>query len=419
MLQRILALAQKEFIQIKRDRRTLAMMIVLPILWLILFGYAFSFDVQEVAVALVDQSGTATGATVAAAIRDYDRFALVDLADPSEDAIREAIFRGEVSMGIVIPPGYGDSADAQLQVLLDGASLFAAQTAARLLPNALEPAQTQLRADLEARTRAEVEARVRELAEARKDELLDQVPHVMRAQVEQMLAAGPGIDLDELEIAAPAPPQFIPAVTTLYNPELKTATVMIPGLLGLVVMFMTTLMTALGVVREREYGTMEQLVVTPIRPLELMLGKLLPYLLVGAVDFALVFVAGLYLFDLTFAGNLPLFILLSLLLVLTTLGLGLLISTVSQNQQQAMQLAMFAMFPQILLSGLIFPLDSMPRVIRLIAYLLPFTHFVPIAQGMFIKGQGLDLLWPRAVVLAAYAVVVVGLATVRFRKRIA
>ncbi len=194
---------------------------------------------------------------------------------------------------------------------------------------------------------------------------------------------------------------------------------MIPGLLGLVVMFMTTLMTALGVVRERELGTMEQLVVTPLRPLELMLGKILPYLLVGAVDFALVFAAGLYLFDLTFAGNLPLFLLLSLLLVLTTLGLGLLISTVSQNQQQAMQLAMFAMLPQILLSGFIFPLDAMPRAIKAIAYLLPFTHFVPIAQGMFIKGQGLDLLWPQVAVLAAYAVVVVGLATARFRKRIA
>lgn len=419
MLQRILALAQKEFIQIRRDKRTLAMMVVLPILWLILFGYAFSFDVQEVSVALVDQSGTETGSIVAEAIRGYDRFALAEPDDPSEAGIRTAIFRGEVVMGIIIPPGYGEDTGAQLQVLLDGANLFAAQTAVRLLPTALEPAQAQLLADLEARTRAEVRERIAELTEARKAELLAQVPPLMRAQVEQMLSGSPGPSPDELEIAAPTPPQFVPAITTLYNPELKTANVMIPGLLGLVVMFMTTLMTALGVVREREYGTMEQLVVTPIRPLELMLGKLLPYLLVGAVDFALVFVAGLYLFDLSFAGNLPLFILLSLLLVCTTLGLGLLISTVSQNQQQAMQLAIFTMIPQILLSGFIFPLDAMPRVIRLVAYLLPFTHFVPIAQGMFIKGQGLDLLWPQVAVLAAYAVAVVSLATIRFRKRIA
>lgn len=419
MVQRILALAQKEFIQIRRDRRTLAMMVALPILWLILFGYAFSFDVQEVAVALVDESGTAAGGAVARAVRSYERFTLVDLAAPSETAIREAIFRGEVTMGIVIPPGYGEQPDTQLQVLLDGTSLFAAQTAARLLPGALEPAQAELRADLEARTRVEVEARIQELAEARRAELLAQVPPIMRAQVEEMLAQAHGPSPDEVTIAAPDPPSFIPAITTLYNPDLRTANVMIPGLLGLVVMFMTTLMTALGVVRERELGTMEQLVVTPLRPLELMLGKILPYLLVGAVDFALVFAAGLYLFDLTFAGNLPLFLLLSLLLVLTTLGLGLLISTVSQNQQQSMQLALFAMVPQILLSGFIFPLDVMPKAIKAIAYLLPFTHFVPIAQGMFIKGQGLDLLWPQVTVLAAYAVVVVGLATARFRKRIA
>jgi ABC-2 type transport system permease protein len=194
---------------------------------------------------------------------------------------------------------------------------------------------------------------------------------------------------------------------------------MIPGLLGLVVMFMTTLMTAMGVVREREYGTMEQLVVTPIKPVELMLGKLLPYFLVGVVDFTLVYISGKYLFNLTFMGNLPVFLLLSLLLVFTTLGLGLLISTVAQNQQQAMQLAIFVVIPQILLSGLIFPLSSLPKPIQWIAYLLPFTHYVPIARGMFIKGQEFALVWKSAAVLAAYAVVVVTLASLRFRKRIA
>lgn len=210
MVQRILALAQKEFIQIRRDRRTLAMMVALPILWLILFGYAFSFDVQEVAVALVDESGTAAGGAVARAVRSYERFTLVDLAAPSETAIREAIFRGEVTMGIVIPPGYGEQPDTQLQVLLDGASLFAAQTAARLLPGALEPAQAELRADMEARTRVEVEARIQELAEARRAELLAQVPPIMRAQVEEMLARAHGPSPDEVTIAAPDPPSFIP-----------------------------------------------------------------------------------------------------------------------------------------------------------------------------------------------------------------
>lgn len=173
MLQRILALAQKEFIQIRRDRRNLAMMLVLPILWLILFGYAFTFDVGEVPVAVVDRSGTTIGAAVADALRSYDRFVPADLPEPSEAGIREAIFRGEVVMGVLIPPGYGDEAHAELHILLDGANLFAAQTAARLIPAALEPAQEVVRAELQARTRAHVAELIAEAAEARKAEVLE------------------------------------------------------------------------------------------------------------------------------------------------------------------------------------------------------------------------------------------------------
>ncbi|HYF90706.1 MAG TPA: ABC transporter permease [Symbiobacteriaceae bacterium] len=393
MMQRLMALAQKEFIQIRRDRRTLAMMIVLPILWLVMFGYAFSFDVGEITVAVVDKSGTAIGGMVADAFRTYERFVPTTLADQSEAGIRRALYRDELQMGIIIPAGYGEGGKGtQMQVFLDGADLFAAQTGARLLQKALEPVQDQIKADLEARTKADIQRR---------------------------LAGATGLSPGALNIAPPAPPQMIPSVTILYNPELKSANVMIPGLLGLVIMFMTTVMSAMGIVREREYGTMEQLVVTPIKPVELMIGKLLPYLVVGAVDFFLVFIAGKYLFNLTFMGNLTVFLLLSLLLVFTTLGLGLLVSTVAQNQQQAMQLALFVILPQILLSGLIFPLSSLPKFIQYIAYLLPFTHYVPIARGMFVKGQGLDLLWPQAVTLGAYAVIVVTAASLRFRKRIA
>ncbi|HYF75494.1 MAG TPA: ABC transporter permease [Symbiobacteriaceae bacterium] len=420
MLQRLLALAQKEFIQIRRDRRTLAMMIALPMLWLLMFGYAFSFDVQEVTVAVVDNSGTEIGGLVADAFKSYDRFIQTDLSEPSEAGIRDAMYRDELQMGIIIPKGYADPGNNdQIQVLVDGSDLFAAQTGARLLQSALEPAQGKIKANLEARTKADVQARLTKELEARRNALLSQVPAPMKAQVEQQFGSAMAISPEALDLTPPAAPQLIPNLTVLYNPELKSANVMIPGLLGLVVMFITTMMTAMGVVREREYGTMEQLVVTPIKPFELMLGKLLPYLLVGALDFLLVYLAGKYLFSLTFMGNLPLFLGLSLLLVFTTLGLGLLLSTVAQNQQQAMQLALFVILPQILLSGLIFPLSSLPDVIRYVAYLLPFTHYVPIARGMFIKGQGLDLLWPQAVILAGYAVAVVTLASLRFRKRIA
>lgn len=356
MLQRLMAMARKEFIQIRRDRRTLAMMIFLPILWLVVFGYAFSFDVQTVRVAVIDESGTPIGQRMADAFRSYDRFEQVTLTEPSEAGVRDAIFRDQVQMGIIIPAGFGAGPGAQLQVLIDGADLFAAQTGARLLQFAAEPLQAQVKT--------------------------------------------------------------APDMEILYNPDLKSANVMIPGLLGLVLMFITTLMTALGVVREREYGTLEQLVVTPIRPFELMLGKLLPYFLVGVADFALVFIAGMWLFDLQFAGSLPLFLGLSLLLVFTTLGFGLLLSTVAQNQQQAMQLVLMTIMPQFVVSGLIFPLSSLPKVIQWIAHIFPFTYYVPIARGMFIKGQGLDLLWQPALVLAGYAVLMVVLSSLRFRKRI-
>jgi ABC-2 type transport system permease protein len=421
VVQRLLAVARKEFIHVRRDRRTLAMMIALPLLWLILFGYAFSFDVREIAVAVVDQSGTKIGSIVADALRSYDRFRLVEPAEDSEQGIRDAIHRDELKMGIIIPPGFGEKSgtQAQMQVLIDGSDLFAAQTGARLLQQAMEPAQDKIKAEVEARTKAELQQRLTQELEQRRSAVLSQLPPSLRAMAEKQISGTFRVSPEELGIATPAPPQLIPQVTMLYNPDLKSAPVMIPGLLGMVLMFMTTLMTAMGVVREREYGTMEQLVVTPIRPLELILGKLLPYFLVASLDFALVFVAGIYLFDLTFAGNLAVFLVLSLLLVLTTLGLGLLISTVAQNQMQAMQLAVFTIIPQILLSGLIFPLSSLPRVIQYVAYLLPFTHYVPIARGMFIKGQELALLQREALVLAAYAVVVVALATLRFRKRIA
>lgn len=476
MWQRLWSLARKEFIQIRRDKRTLGMMIVLPLLWLMIFGYAFSFDVSGVTVAVIDQSGTEVGATLAGAIRGYEKFTPVTPADPTEAGVRAMMHRDELGMAVFIPPGFGDldvDPAPQMQVLVDGSELFTAQAAARLLQPAMEPVQdeiqdlieAQVRADMQARIEAEMAARTA-AARARADEImadkkaevqaemeaqlaeqvaerqqqaeamLAQAPPLVRQMLEPKLAemmAAPELpdlefsvpddlietpDFDSLDIAPPQTPKLIPQMEILYNPDLKSANVMIPGLLGMVTMFMSTVMTALGVVREREHGTLEQLVVTPIRPAELMVGKVLPYAVVAAGDFLLVLVVGSWLFDLEFAGNLPLFLALTLLFLLATLGMGLLISTVAQNQQQAMQLALFSVMPQMVLSGLIFPLSSMPQIIQYVAYLFPFTYFVPIARGMFIKGQGLDLLWLPALVVGLYSVAMLAIASVQFRKRL-
>ncbi|MGE5481995.1 MAG: ABC transporter permease, partial [Bacteroidota bacterium] len=407
MLQRVLALAWKEMIQIRRDRRTLGMMITIPVIWLVLFGYAFTFDVNELAVAVLDLSGTDMGARVARAVRTYDRFRVVELSDPTERGIHQAFYQDRVQMAVLLPEGFGvPGNDVRMQVLIDGSDLFASQTGARLIARALEPVQAEARAETTELLKADLALQLRAYAEARAQEVLEKLPPALQTPVSEAVAAATQTPMIPPDMAGLdlAPPSMTPDLQILYNPDLKSAPVMIPGLLGMVVMFMTTLMTAMGVVREREYGTMEQLVVTPIHAVELMLGKIIPYFFVGVIDFALVYVAGIYLFDLEFAGNLPLFLGLSLLLVLTTLGLGLLLSTVAQNQQQAMQMAMMVVMPQVLISGMIFPLSSLPRAIRYIAYALPFTHYVPIAQGMFIKGQGLDLLWLPATVLAIYAV---------------
>jgi ABC transporter DrrB family efflux protein len=204
----------------------------------------------------------------------------------------------------------------------------------------------------------------------------------------------------------------------LYNPSLRSVNYMIPGLVGVVMVFIATMMTAVAVVRERERGTMEQLLVTPASPMELMIGKIVPYMLVALFDFVLVMVCGVYIFDVPFAGNPVLLTLLALAFMFLCLGVGLLVSTVSQTQQQAMQLAVFTLLPQILLSGFIFPLTAIPWGVRWVAYIAPLTYFLPIARGTFLRGEGLSELWIYAVILVAYAIAIVGLAAWRFKRKL-
>ncbi|MFA5786272.1 MAG: ABC transporter permease [Actinomycetota bacterium] len=393
MLARLAALVRKEFIQIRRDRRTLAIMIVIPVLWLIVFGYAFSFDVSNVKVGVIDRSGNSRGALIAQAIKGYEKFKPVTV-DSSVQA-RDLMRHGKLSMLVEIPPGWGQQQAAgeppSLSVLVDGSELFTAQAGGRLLSQALQPIQEKLVSEIRAESLAQILA------------ILKNLP--------------PGT-ADASQFAPPSMPSLLPKLEFLYNPNLKSAPVMIPGLLGMVLLVVTTMMTALGIVRERETGTLEQLIVTPIRPFELILGKLLPYVAIGLFDFVLVLLAGMLLFGLHFVGSLPVFSVLALLFLFCALGLGILISTIAQNQAQAMQLAAITFVVQILLSGFVFPLASMPAAILPISYALPFTYFVPIARGMFLKGLGLSDLWRQAAVLLGYAIVITTISTVRFRKRI-
>jgi ABC-2 type transport system permease protein len=210
-----------------------------------------------------------------------------------------------------------------------------------------------------------------------------------------------------------------PQVEILFNPELSTAAIMVPALIGMVLTAVGTVITSLGVVRERQEGTLEQLAVMPLRPRDVIVGKIAPYFLVGVIDMAVITAAGLLLFDVPFRGSWPVFIAGALLFLLAVLGIGVLISTLSQTQGEAIQLAIMTMLPQVMLSGMIFPLASMPWGVRWISYLLPLTYFIQIVRGVFLKATPIDALGVPFLALAALALVVLGLAVLRFRRDLA
>ncbi|NLV72699.1 MAG: ABC transporter permease [Actinobacteria bacterium] len=353
---RLLSLIRKEFIQIKRDRRTLGMMIVIPFVWLLVFGYAASFDVSHISTGVAAGPQYPLAPMVSTLLASSKYFDVSEQGFATVDDLKEAIRTGKVSVGIVPPQVDGTPGT----LVVDGSNLFTSQTALRQL---------------------------------------------------QMLAQGLAVQ----QGTSPA----IPFKTEiLYNPDLRSANSMIPGLVGVVMVFIATIMTAMGVVRERERGTLEQLMVTPLSSTELMIGKIAPYVVISLVDLLIVVVAGVFIFDVPFAGNPFLLAGLSFIFLIACLGIGLLVSTVSQTQQQAMQLAVFTLLPQILISGFIFPLTAIPWGVRWIAYLVPLTYFLPICRGIFVKDLGMVNLWPYALILLAYAAAVIMLAAWRFRRRL-
>jgi ABC-2 type transport system permease protein len=349
------AIAVKEFRELRRDRRTLAMLFLLPFLFLVVFGYAASFDIKDVPTVVV-------GPGAAAVARHLPgTFAVVGTPQDGDAAsAREQLRRGEAVVAVVTPAAGGTA-----EVLIDGTELFAAQAALRSL--------AELRANA-------------------------------AGSVAQIPLAGGAASVQ---------------VNILYNPDLRTAVIMIPGLCGIILVFVGTVATALGVVRERQSGTMEQLAVMPFRPRDVFLGKIAPYLLIAAADMVIVVVAGMLLFDVPFRGSVATFALGALLFLFVTLGTGVLISSVSQTQGQAIQLAMMTMLPQFLLSGLFFPLYSMPWAVRWIGYLLPLTWFIKVARGVMVRGAPIGALWLPLVILAVMAVVVFTASTLRFRRDLA
>jgi ABC-2 type transport system permease protein len=357
MIARIWSIVVKEYIQIRRDPRTLAIVLAMPMMQLVLFGYAINTTVDHIATVVLDQARDGLSRRFLSTFFNTGYFDLVDQAS-SLQQLRQSIDAGAARVGIVLPPDFSHELVAgrtpSAQVLIDGSDPNTAQTAL-LVSSLLGQAGRQV---------AAVDVR--------------------------------------------------PVV--LYNPGLQSINFMIPGLLGLIMQFQTLLLTAFAVVRERERGTLEQLVVTPIKPWELMLGKILPYVTVAFANVLFASAIGRFWFGVEFAGSFGLLLALAALFVLSSLGLGLLISTISQTQTQAMQVALFVMLPSIILSGFVFARESMPHPIRELGLLIPLTYFLQILRGIILKGVGLEVLWPQVLALAAFGLIVFGLSANRFHK---
>jgi len=375
MLSRISSIIRKEFIHVLRDPRTLAIVLAMPALQLVLFGYAINTVVDHLPVIVLDEAGDPRSRAFVAAFENSGYFDLRDVASSREE-VRQAVDSGRAKVGLVIPADFGLQVlrrePAMAQLVVDGSDPNVAQTA---IFAAGMVAQVQ-----SADTLANALAR-------------------------QGLATSGGATIE-----------LRPVV--LYNPSMLSVTFMIPGLIGLILQFQTLILTAFAIVREREKGTLEQLVVTPIKPWELMAGKLLPYVATAFLAVAVALGVGRFWFGVEVQGSLLLLVALSTLFLLSSLGVGLLISTVSQTQTQAMQLALFVMLPSVLLSGFMFPREGMPWIIQQVGLAIPLTYFLQILRGIILKGVGVEVLFGNVLPLAMFGVVVFALSATRFNKRL-
>jgi ABC-2 type transport system permease protein len=416
MWRKIYALMSKEFIQLKHDRRTLALMILLPVIWLVAFGYAVNFDVQKVDLMIVDEAQNEDSKKVKDHLKKDEEIVIKQQSQTVREA-EKALRQGEVALFVHFPREYQIMAkqeNQKLNISVDGSHLFSASSAIKKMQQVLLDVQKESLEDLKKQVQQEMTHI--DLTESDQSSFPIQPNQQLQNQLKEQLEQKIKEQQQKLEDLFPESEQFTPDIEVLYNPDLKSAYVMIPGLIGLVLLFITTLMTALGLVREKEQGTLEQLLVSPLRPFELLMGKILPYLLIATIDFLIVWVVGVTLFDIPFLGDFISFFAVALLFLFVSLGLGLFISTVAQNQQQAMQMTILVLVPQFILSGFVFPLESIPWGVRWISYLLPLTYFLPICRDLFLKGSSITEFGFELSILIVFAVGILLLAMLRYRK---
>ncbi len=365
-LERVFGLLAKEFRHIFRDPRMARVIFIAPILQLVAFGYAVSTDLNDTPTFVVDHDNTRESRELVAALTASGHFEIAGRSESPRDLVR-ALDRGDAILGVEIPRGYAEAwlgnGEARIQVLLDGTN-----------SNTAAMAQGYITRIIEGRS------------------------------LERAMAGMPlPVDLRE---------------RAWYNPELASRNYNVPAVVGTLIMLVCLLLTSLAVVREREIGTLEQLKVSPLTAGELIAGKTLPFGIIAIGDLVLVTSVAVLWFSVPLRGSLPLLFFASLLFVIAGLGMGLLISTVSETQQEAFMGTFMVFMPALLLSGFMFPVSSMPRIFQEITILNPVRHYIEIVRAIFLKGIGIEVLWPQFLALVVLGVALLGLATLRFRREV-
>jgi ABC-2 type transport system permease protein len=372
----IFPIVRKEFRQIIRDKRILGVLLFFPALMLFMFGYALNFDVKNTSMAVYDEDRSSASRDFIQQFFTSEYFVKVQTLS-SKAEINDLLDGEHVRVVLVVPSSFSKDIQrgksASVQVIVDGANSNAAATVLGYINAMIQQYSLKVMAE------------------------------------SFMRMGGQQITL---------PIDFQPRVW--YNPELKSAKFLVPGLIAFILMVTTVVSTALSVVRERELGTMEQIMVSPIRPIELILGKTIPYIIISLFATAVILFLGYILFDVSIKGNIFLLFLMTLFFLVGGLGLGMLISTLVETQQLAFMIAVIvSMLPTFILSGFVFPIRNMPAIIQAVTYLIPARYFLVALRAIILKGAGLSAFWDQAIFLAIYATVMIGVSSLRMRKFLA
>ncbi|CUT04062.1 ABC transporter permease [Candidatus Chrysopegis kryptomonas] len=370
---RIVAIFKKEISQIRRNRLLMGIMLIAPVIQLFILGYAATFEVKNLPVAILDEDNSSLTHEISESINSTETFNVV-VNLKTLDEIDDILKRGRASMVIIFPAGFDKklkrNEKVELPVIIDGTDANSATIAMGFFSSIVM------------------------------EKFISIVDERLRSQGLKFI------------------PLCEPEIRIWFNPEMRSNSFIIPGLIGMILITVTLIMTSMSMVREKEQGTIEQLLVTPVKSYELLIGKILPFILIGLIDATAVILVGKFWFKVPLRGSIVLLFVSVFVFLLTTLGFGIFASVISRTQQQALMTAYFFAMPNIILSGFVFPVESMPPVIRFITNFVPLKYFLIILRGIFLKGAGFDILYSQILILLSFGVLIFGFSVSRFRKYI-